>query len=93
MMGAMQLDTARNGAGAGVLATVEAWLAQRELDGVDLVRAEVLRKLAAQLDDPELPSYVVPKASREVTLLLDAMEPAEPRDDAKLARELLAVLA
>jgi hypothetical protein len=45
---------------AGVSGVVDSWL-PADIEGADIVRAAVARRLAAELDAPELQSYVVAK--------------------------------
>jgi hypothetical protein len=74
------------GAVAGALETVLPRVAGR----ASVVRVELARRLAAQIDDPETAGYVLPKLSAELRAVLVELEDGRPENEAAAARRILA---
>ena len=74
--------------GGKVTEAVERWLAGCEVAGADVVRVELARVLARELDDPEAPRYAKPRVAAELRALLAEMGLSQV-DDADAVRRLL----
>ena len=59
---------------SAVGSAIESWLAERDLTGVDVVRAELALSLAAELDDPDAPHYAKARLSSELRTLIAEIE-------------------
>ena len=59
---------------SAICRAVESWLAERNLMGVDVVRAELALSLAAELDDPDAPHYAKARLSSELRTVIAEIE-------------------
>jgi hypothetical protein len=66
----------RRGAISGAL---EGWLGPGELEGADLVRREMCRRLALELDTGQTPAHAIPRLANAMAALLDEIENGRPQ--------------
>jgi hypothetical protein len=66
-----------------VLEAVESWLPE-ELEGADAVHARIAKRLAAQLDDPGTPAYVVARVAGALVDVVAAIERDDEVDNGRL---------
>ena len=67
---------------------LEEWLPEVP-GGTESVRAQLARRLAAQLDDPRTAAYIVPKLSAELRAVLTELEGVRPGVDFEQALRIL----
>jgi hypothetical protein len=60
-----------------IYGAVETWLSG-ELQGADLVRREMCRRLAAELDTGQTPAHAVPRLANALAALLVEIEDGRP---------------
>jgi hypothetical protein len=78
----------------GVAAALEVWLAEAPVSGGNAVRAQLARRLAAQVDDPGTAGYVLPRLAAELRQVLDDLaDEAGEVDEVEAARRILRELA
>lgn len=58
---------------AGVSAVVDAWL-PAGVEGADAVRAAVARRLAIELDDPDLPAHALGRLASTLVSVVSALD-------------------
>jgi hypothetical protein len=71
---------------------LESYLATLALDGADLTRAEIARKLARELDDPASPRHTIPSLSSQLRGVLADLDPKPTNGSAGNGKVDLAAL-
>lgn len=75
-----------------VSAIVDEWLEEQELAGVDAIRGELARAVAAAVDADPAP-YTLPRLAAVLAGLLGELEHGRDESDMAIARRLLAEVA